>query len=200
MIGDVSAAAPIFEQDVRESQRGNDQVGVVTGLQRLAATRAIQGALREAHEFNRKAVELAVDARSNRLPVAVKALAGLGDVLREWNDLEGAEAYARESIQVAERWSSAYGLAGYLTLARIQQALGEVQGARQTMDRAVELARGYDATELDDIIADALQARLSIMLGDREAGERWAQARGLEPAPGETLERCWRSSTPVSFA
>jgi len=182
MIGDVTAASQIFEQDVQMSQRGNDKVGSIVGYQRLAASRTIQGLLHEAYNYNRKAVDLAVDARGNWLPVSVKALAGLGDNLREWDDLEKAEYYAQQSIEEAKRWSIAYGIAGYLVLTRIKQSQGDPEGACKVMERVKQIAYDYDATDLDDIIVNAFQARLMCMLGDWDTGMHWAQQRGLDGA------------------
>jgi LuxR family maltose regulon positive regulatory protein len=180
MIGDVAKASQTFEQDVRISQHSNDQLGVVTGFQRLGASSAIQGQLHAAHKHFRQAVNLGKDAKGKRLLIAVKSLAGLADVLREWNDLERAEYYALESVKVADRWSVAYGIAGYLVLARVHQGQGDIQVAYQVMADAVQLAVDYDATDLDDILAEAYQARLNIMTANVAACERWAEKRGLD--------------------
>lgn len=198
MIGDVDAASKIFQEDLRISQRGDDLLGSVVGLQRLGALSAIRGKLRQADEHYRNAILLGIDAEQEYLPVAIKPLAGLADVLREWDNLDEAESYACASIRVSERWAAAYGIGGYLTLARIRQGQGDARGARQAMEKAMQLARDYDATDIDDMLVAALQARLLIMLGDLEAAEHWAEARGLSQllVAGSTVSQVENSLRP----
>jgi LuxR family maltose regulon positive regulatory protein len=68
---------------------------------------------------------------------------------------------------------------GYLPLARVRQAQGDVEGAQEAIDKARELALRTDSTELDDILVAAHQAQLWVAQGDLEAAWRWIEERGL---------------------
>jgi LuxR family maltose regulon positive regulatory protein len=85
-----------------------------------------------------------------------------------------------EGIELAKKWSEAWGISGYLTLARVRQAQGDVDGARAAMQAAERFAIEFDATDIDDLAVAAFQARLWIAQGDLAAAAHWVEKRGLE--------------------
>ena len=70
-------------------EMGNPLIGVAA-LCHLARLQVHQGRLHGAYELLERALKLATDAQGRRLPIASKALIGLGELEREWNDLEVA--------------------------------------------------------------------------------------------------------------
>ena len=67
-------------------------------------------------------------------------------------------------------------------LSSVRLARGDVEGARHLLDRAGEVAARSSATDVDDLIAAALRARLDVLHGDLGAAERWAKDRGWTEA------------------
>jgi LuxR family maltose regulon positive regulatory protein len=109
---------------------------------------------------------------------------------REWNDLETAERYITEGITIAEPRGETLAIAGYISLARVRQALGDVDGARAALQKAEELAILFDLTDMDDLAVAACQAWLWVKVGDFDAAMRWARARRLDSAiDPETLRK-----------
>jgi LuxR family maltose regulon positive regulatory protein len=134
-----------------------------------------------------QALEMAVNPQGEYLPVAGRALVGMSDILREWNRLEEAEKCALEGIALMEDAEQAGSFQGYVCLARIKQAQGDLSVAMQAIQKARQLALAFDASVLDDLIADIVYARLSIAQGDHEAAMSWVEARNLleEKAPSQ---------------
>jgi LuxR family maltose regulon positive regulatory protein len=184
LTGDVDDAVRTLDDVLRVSRQAGDLIGEVAALQMKAEMRVTQGRLREAASIYEGARELAVDRRGRRLPVAIKVLVGLGELHRQWNDLDRATALVCEGIEQAKKWSEAWGMGGYLTLARIRQAQGDVDGARAAMQTAERYALEFDATEIDDLAVAAFQARLWIAQGDLAAAAQWVAKRDLEHERG----------------
>lgn len=167
----------------------------------LGELRIKQGHLRKAHDLYLQALNLGTNAQGERMPVAGKALIGLGDVAREWNDLEAAQRYLSEGVKLSEQWSVIGTFEGYLNLVQLHDALGATQKGDEVFAQLRDLAIQFDATEIDDYIVEMYAARRSIALGDLDAARLWAERRNLPSAPpavttGDTLDyirtRMWK--------
>jgi LuxR family maltose regulon positive regulatory protein len=115
------------------------------------------------------------------------ALIGLGVVLREWNELEDAAHHFIEGIELASKFSRAGTFNGYVGLAYVRQAQGDVQGAGEAMQMAQQVAIETEAIKVDDALAAVYQAHLWVIQGDLEAALRWARERGLALSPSALL-------------
>jgi LuxR family maltose regulon positive regulatory protein len=178
--GDVSAGKQALEEVARMGQEMGNVVVAVMALCSLASLRKRQGQLQEAKEFYERALEFATDDRGHRLPAASEPLMGLGEIWREWNELEVATRYLTEGIEWTKDWAEASALDGFMSLARLRQAQGDVDGAHRAIQEAQQLALQFDATELDDLLVSLLQARLWASQGDTESAQRWAREQDLD--------------------
>jgi LuxR family maltose regulon positive regulatory protein len=177
--GDLVTARRALKQSVRVSQQAGNLMMAVISTCHLAELSMIQARLHQAREIYEQALDLAVDDQGRLLPVAGVALIGLGNLLREWNDLEAARRHLLEGIDLAERWGEVGAINGYVGLARIKQALGDPRGARQAIQTAQRLAISFDAMEMDDILVGANQVRLWLEQGELGPAVRWIEERGL---------------------
>jgi LuxR family maltose regulon positive regulatory protein len=177
--GDVVAGSQVFDEAIRMSQEAGNIMIAVMALSHLAQQYTGEGQLGKAAEIYERALELATDRQGNPLPIASEPLIGLGRLARQWNDLEAATRYLTEGIELARRWGEIGVLDGYISLAWVKQAQGDVDGARDVIQKARQVAIKTDATELDDFYVDALQARLWIAQGELQAAMRWVEERGL---------------------
>ncbi|MCP4519560.1 MAG: tetratricopeptide repeat protein, partial [Delftia sp.] len=125
MTGDVAAAARALEDGARIARKAGDLLGVVVTGYQLAELRFIQGRLDEAQALFKKALELAVDGQGRPLPIVAKASVGLGELLRERNELDAAENYILQSVELAEKWVKTWGIGSYLILALVRQSQGD---------------------------------------------------------------------------
>jgi LuxR family maltose regulon positive regulatory protein len=109
---------------------------------------------------------------------------GLGDVLREWNDLDGAVGHLMAGIELGERQGDVVVgpglqalLDGYLALARVYGARKDAAGALETIHRAEQVAQRLTPLHIAQVAA--ARARLWIAQDDLTATSRWAQECGL---------------------
>ena len=181
--GDVAAAKQALEEAARISEKAGNLMNAVLAVCHLADLCTIQGQLGEAKTFYDKALELAVDRRGQPQPIAGIALIGLGGILREWNELEDAAHHFIKGIELAGKFSKAGTFNGYVGLAYVRQAQGDVRGAREAMQTAQQVAIETEAIKVDDALAATYQAHLWVVQGDLEAAMRWVKERGLALSP-----------------
>jgi LuxR family maltose regulon positive regulatory protein len=185
--GDVVAAKQALEEAARISEKAGNLMNAVLAVCHLADLCTIQAQLGEAKAFYDKALELAVDRRGQPQPIAGMALIGLGVVLREWNELEDAAHHFIEGIELASKFSRAGIFNGYVGLAYVRQAQGDVQGAGEAMQMAQQVAIETEAIKVDDALAAVYQAHLWVIQGDLETALHWARERGLALSPSALL-------------
>ena len=187
--GDLTAGSNALEELARLSQQTGNVMMTVAAFSHLAELLKRQGRLHEAKTTYERALALGTDAQGRFLPIAGEALMGLGELWREWNDLEAATRYLLQGIELSRRWSEAAALDGYVPLARVRQAQGDVNSACDAIQKAQELATRTVGTTMDDLIVTLYQAHLWVAQGDFEAVMRWAEERGLwEDVDGVELE------------
>jgi len=154
-------------------------VAAVGALCNLAGLYMLQGRPVEAQAIYERALAAATDADGRRWPVAGKALLGLGELYREWDQLEQSTDCLVEGIALVQQYLEVGSVVGYVSLAYVRQAQGDAEGARAALREAWQVARAFDASDFDDVLVGACEARLALAQGDRATALRWVQARGL---------------------
>jgi LuxR family maltose regulon positive regulatory protein len=176
--GDIVDGSRLLEDAARTSREAGNIFVAVTTLCRLAGLQMLQGQLYQARDLYQQALELATRDR-DPLPVASEALFGLGELAREWNDLQAATRYLDEGIHLGKQYWEMSALAGFLSLARIKQAQGDENGAQELLWQARKVAAEHSATEVDNRTVALAQAQIWIRQGNIVAAERWAEELGL---------------------
>jgi LuxR family maltose regulon positive regulatory protein len=180
LTGDFHTAIDAFAQTVEISRKSGNIMMTVSALGNMAGLWMVQGQLKRAWAANQQALQLATDARGRRLPVAGKALLGMGEISREWNDFETAIACLTEGIELFKRYGELGSLLAYISLAQIKVAQGELGEAQEIVDLARQLALKFDASTIDDELVEAYQVQLWIAQGNIEQAVRWAQEKKLK--------------------
>jgi LuxR family maltose regulon positive regulatory protein len=193
--GDLQGGNQAFQEVARMGQEIGNPLVAVAALCHQAELQMRQGRLHRAREILEQALQLAAAPQGRRLPIASKALVGLGELEREWNHLEAAADYLIESIELAGQWSELAAFDAYFPLARVRLAQGDVEGAREAIETAWQIAQRSEATEMDDLIADLQQAYFVATQGDVATAMGWAEKRrlvpavSLEPRPGSNEDQ-----------
>ena len=126
---DGAADHQAMDEVLRTSQKTGNVMIAVMIMCNQAELYMRQGQLHQAAVIYRRALELATDARGQRRPIAGQALIGLGELHREWNDLDAATRYLTDGIQLTDQWTEVGSLEAYIALARVRQARGDLDGA-----------------------------------------------------------------------
>jgi LuxR family maltose regulon positive regulatory protein len=179
--GDLVAAAQALANAIAITQAASDSHTTVEALNNLAAVQLAQGQLHKTVATCQDALLLAgeyVKRGGRPLPSAGSGYYLMSQVLREWNDLEAALRHAREGIELCEQWGWSEGLAfGYRRLARALQAIGDIDGAHEAIQKARQAAS--DLSPWFGAHMAAHQARLWMAQGNLTAASRWVRESGL---------------------
>jgi LuxR family maltose regulon positive regulatory protein len=180
--GDVLASQSAFAQARATAQKSGHSAMAVPSSCYLAEQQTKRGQLHEACATYREAMQGATGARGRLLPVAGFPLIKLGDLAREWNDLESAGRDLPRGIELCRQLGQADVLTeGYVMMARLDLALGDTEGAQDALKEADRVARG---TQIDPWIvtwADEVRLRIWLSTGNLAAACHWLQQSGLTP-------------------
>ena len=178
--GDVVGAQQAYAEASAIAQKCGYRTLSVSATCYLGMAQAKQARLHEAFRTYREALELANAPGGQQLPVAGFPLVKLGDLSREWNDLEAANLDLTKGVEACALWGQADFLAdGYVAQLRLHLAQGNLTGARNTLRKAENLAQ---RAKIDDFILcwlDECRLRLWLSEGNLAATVRWAQTSGL---------------------
>ncbi len=177
--GEAVAAQEALAEASRLNQAAGNLFFAVLAASHEAYMLIEQGQLRRAAEAHRQVVRFAAEKARQLVPATGDSCLRLGEVLREWNDLEGA----LEAVTRALELNRIYGqpelvITSLVALMRIKQATGDWDQARTAMREAVQLAESYQVPYLL-ARARAWQAWLWLAEGDLAQAHRWAQASGM---------------------
>jgi LuxR family maltose regulon positive regulatory protein len=145
----------------------------------LAQLRTYQGRLRETAAIYRAAAEF-VSEQKELVCAGIEQI-GLGDLLREWNDLEAATQHIHEGLRLAEMGGDFVFLRdGYLARARLEQALGNPDEALAFVHKAERVVQRHRCP-WETALVGLWRARLCLARGDRAGAAAWALTCGLSP-------------------
>lgn len=178
LVGEVAAASRMLT----ETRPLREQTGNVASI--LGETIAfgdllvMQGRLREAAALYRSVLETAGERQS----FAVRALMGLGNIARERNELDQAEAHLDQAVTIAGKIQDQVVLAhAALLRARAIQTRGDAERARNAWGLALKLAQACRYRGLVEQV-QAYQTRGWLQQGRMEEAIRWQQACTLAHA------------------
>ncbi|MEO8288399.1 MAG: LuxR C-terminal-related transcriptional regulator [Chloroflexota bacterium] len=158
-------------------------LGLLGAVINLARLQELQGRLRQAAATYRELVQIAtgqevLQGLHGSLPYYV----GMGDLHREWNEVDAAEGYLTRAIQMQPGTGTVdaeYVTLGYIALARLQQARGEHAAAQETLIAFMHLVRRRGFASHLVTRAEAVKAHLALKAGNLPAAVAWAEASGL---------------------
>ncbi len=141
---------------------------------------AKQGRLREAHATYTEALGWAESLGGRLLPVAGFPLVKLGDLSREWNDLEAAERELAQGLELCVQLGQADVLAeAYVSRARLQLARGDLPRVLGTLAQVDQITQRVKVDPWITSWADDCRLRLWLATGNLAAVTRWMETGGL---------------------
>lgn len=183
VLGDFSAAIQAFRENIASALEMNNTMFAVASLCNLGGLYLIQGHLKLSASVYHQALELATTASGNRLPVACRALMGLSEIAREWNQLKQAQNLLEEAIKLSQQYNQTSELIMLLSLARVTFAQGNEDHALDLAQKALAMAIQSSETQIDDRLVEVSLARFWLKQGNISAAMDWAAKRGFGQAP-----------------
>ncbi len=180
MEGKTLNATQALEEAARASQRAGNLFLATSILCDLAELQRKLGALDLAEMQFRRALQWATDANDKPLLIAGQALAGLGFLAMERNDLEEAQRLLQQAVALSDQWVHFDRIYAYLYMEQLLEVQGDFAGARQMIARLREFAGSTQLTQVDDRMVDFCEARLHLRMGEVALAQQWARQAGLE--------------------
>jgi len=183
--GDVTSASEhLLARTLEFAHASADyQLLIPRGLTLLARLQALQGRYKQAAVTYAEVVQLV------KRPEQVQILAdspaysfGLGELLREWNELEAAEHHLARGMDLIRGMGSIDAdkvWLGYAALARLRQAQGKDDQALATLDAFMQWAQQRHVAPVLLAQCAVLRAQLELMRGQLQAARHWADCSGL---------------------
>lgn len=105
--GDLAASERAYARAREIAEECGNIPMAVSAIAYMAYQQAKQGHLHKALETNRQALELAIQPNGQELPAAGLPYVKMGDLMREWDDLETAAQYLERGIELCLQWGHA---------------------------------------------------------------------------------------------
>jgi LuxR family maltose regulon positive regulatory protein len=208
--GDLRAADQVLAEALAESRAARDRFATVFLLGELGLNQIAKGQLLRAYATCQEALRIAeehLQQVGRQLPAVTYVYPALSNVLREWNDLQGAARYARAGIEFSQQWRHAqeleedrsplamalHALGGAedlednrIALALALLPLGDTDGALRVIAAAKEDSPGLSSWYVD--LIEQCELRIQLALENESAVERWARKTGLRTDAEPNLE------------
>jgi LuxR family transcriptional regulator, maltose regulon positive regulatory protein len=187
--GELDAPAEILLQCIQRDSAAGGTTAIPLVVPLLARIRLMQGRLHEAADLCRETLKPINKKGTSFFYMAGSLHIILGEILREWNELEEAEAQIREGMRVNEPWQMVTADAlGFVALARVQEAQGNITGAIATLGTLETMFE--DRTTPPDWEGElrSLQVRLWLATGNLRRAVNWVRHFPIPPSPNPIQE------------
>jgi LuxR family maltose regulon positive regulatory protein len=166
----------------------SSKLTMLGALLRVGQVRVMRGHLRAGAESFRQHLAFASAAGGQVRFYAGEALIRLGDLYREWNELDLALTHVQEGLELAQPVENALAfMTGHFTLAHVHAARGDHLAAQATLQQVERQAGYYDFQGLAERLA-LHRACLALAAGRMEEAQRWAEAYASQRSPAsETI-------------
>jgi LuxR family transcriptional regulator, maltose regulon positive regulatory protein len=182
--GDVTSTTErLVAEVIAPVRRTGNPLTILRSVITLARLHVLQGRLRQAAAtFEEAARSSPGPGGSERLVGNPAYYFGMGDLLREWNDLDAAERHLEQGMDLVNGMPTVDAdivAQGFIGLARLQQARGEYGAAIAALETFSHLAhqRNFHAPLLAH--AAAAKARLVLARGDLRGAIGWVEESSL---------------------
>ena len=175
--GDLAEAGRAYAEALSIAQAAGDITNAILATIRLGQIQEIGNQLYLAAETYKRALQLIGDYLP---PNAAVVYLGLAWIYYEWNDLNAAEQYGQQSLQLARQYDQVIDrlIMSELFLARLKLARGDAIGAARILSQTEQTTRQKNFTvRLPDIAA--AQVRVLLRQGDLAAAAHLAQTHDL---------------------
>ncbi len=156
---------------------------------KLAEIYKLRGQLQDALGLYQKMIKMGQES-GPQFRVLGPIQGGLGDLLREMNDLDGAQEKLTEAVRHLRSWGNPNDWAFVtLNLATVQIARGAVDEALINLRKAEQIIELCSTTALTRSLFEACQVRLWLSQGRLKEAAEWAERKQAAGLPSNGIHR-----------
>jgi LuxR family maltose regulon positive regulatory protein len=172
--GDYSQASQFLNETIRLGRSVGAILNTVAGYCILARLCFNQGQLNQSYELYHQASQWVQETGGQHLGASSLIEIGFADVLCEQNDLDAAMNHAKQGLALLPLWGKADDLVlVYITMARIELAQSNRQGATEATEKALEIIQTTGVFPEARKAVELAQVKLWLAKGDVQAASRW---------------------------
>jgi LuxR family maltose regulon positive regulatory protein len=170
LLGDLGRASQFFVEAASLNYDAGNIYGAMAAIEQSAELAIIRGQLHKANDFYLQALQMSrrwveTDGRGRGTSVAEAGPhLGLGAVLYQWNDLEGATPQLLRAVELFELGEAWERLFAYKMLAYLKQAEGNYKASSDLLSKAKTIRENVSVTQPNITDQPSLE-QLGIMLG-----------------------------------
>ncbi|HSF82201.1 MAG TPA: LuxR C-terminal-related transcriptional regulator [Anaerolineales bacterium] len=174
--GDVNTAEHAYLSAIEHGQASGNYVIALNATEGLAELYSVMGQLRRAEKMFWQVFELGDQYRVTYSVPFGAAHFGLAEVMRQWNRLDSAVEHLQKGFEICEKWGALDLVKGFICLCRTRMAQGDFRGAKQAIQKAIDLAEAHHQ-RFRGGVAVATRVRLWLAQGEIEKADQWLQER-----------------------
>jgi LuxR family maltose regulon positive regulatory protein len=199
---DMSAAHRTISEIAEESLHSGNIFLAVMALSTIAVIETYQCRLHDAAQTCREALRLAPGTGKQEPPIVAMAYCALGEIQREWNDLDGAERTLHHALEIsADASTREFTNDGLVSLALLQAGRGQYEEALETFEEIRHLIRMQQLVQWDLIQMEVARAGVLIAQGNVAEAARWAESCQRERRSGTAaLPAVFREEEDIALA
>jgi LuxR family maltose regulon positive regulatory protein len=169
ILGDFNRAKELFSEAVKLNLEAGSIYAALSAKSQAANLAIALGQLHKAKEIYQQGLQIAkmwADEQGEEhstLVAASELHLGLGSVLYQWNDLDGAASQIRRSVELLELGADQGILGGYRLLAYLYQAEEEYQVAYELLGKINSIRDQFPLRRMNSLLEPGLQ-QLRILL------------------------------------
>jgi LuxR family maltose regulon positive regulatory protein len=180
--GDLDGAIKTFKGARQDSLKVGNHILAQAIICELGITQAMQGRLTQAADTLREAIQIEYQKTNIKIPYASSASVYLGNILREWGDLDAAAAQLEEGIKIGQPAKMVDAvLIGHAFLTRVHLSTGHIDMAVKANKIAERMARDFPELESETKFAllDS-KVRLLLVLNQSQEATRLVHKTGFD--------------------
>jgi LuxR family transcriptional regulator, maltose regulon positive regulatory protein len=181
--GDLDGARRIYDQAVEIGKLANNIQMIINTNGDICDVLLEQGKLRQAERLLLETLPMTVRVDGQRLPLAARVYSGLSKVYYEWNQLEQAQHYSYQCLEMSQQWGNIEQEAiSMITLAKFEHANANLDKAQALMRRVDQINRDNRLYPWDSIRIEAALDRFWLSLGSLDRVSQHIKTSGIYPA------------------
>ena len=176
LLGEINEARQYLQEALTLSDLTQNQLARLLTLSNFGHLEMVAGALQRANSYFQEAYQFAHKIQVRQGSTFSNAVSGLANLHYEWDDLEAADKYIQESIQIVERGAFLDRIMlAYRVWLRLKIARNDFAGAYEIIQRAWQFAAQYNAPDKINERIASLAASISLAEGDMVKTAVWAE-------------------------